>query len=62
MKIEIKLDDPKSCEGCPALWWSAVPRQLLVRAMCKLDYKHGEAIKRGDMPTRSTKCIKENGE
>jgi len=56
MKIEIKLKDPKSCEGCPMEHESNNHDGEWEGWECSLCYDYNENTK-----VRPKRCIKENG-
>lgn len=61
MKIKIKLEDPKSCEGCPCFYsgfWKPNKRVC----GCTMDYFINLEILRTSKKRRPQRCIDENGE
>ena len=55
MKIEIKLENPKSCEGCPCLDYETLTSNI--NYTCNKIYEGIYCILK-----RPQKCIDENGE
>ena len=68
MKIEIKLEDPKSCSGCDFLVWRSKGMDYLsgygyfCRRFVESDIRYMKYRRGGASIKRPQRCIDENGE
>jgi hypothetical protein len=58
MKIEINLEDPKFCDGCPCIGWTDIGSEL----WCEIDGGMEADNKSIDKIIRPQECIDRYGE
>lgn len=62
MRVEIKLKDPKSCEGCPCLMQHPHYNPFYRHYTCGEGYYHMHAVEKKKYPKRPKRCVEDNGE